>query len=248
MRIAHPQDRIRYVYRRRFGEGADIIALVQALGGSGDFGYFYDGRFGASVGGGVVSQLTDFLGKAPALTASGTARPSYTAATGALTFDGVSNYMASAAAAQFDLSTAQSLVFVGSVPGNSNPRNISVSDASTPTRSLGIEAAASAAAYGGATPVTAVSGVAETTTVRLWVASIDGTNLNIDCPNVARVSTALAAQAAGSCVLTLGGQWAATNLANMTWLSQFRLNRVVTSSDLTAILAWAEKYRGAVHA
>lgn len=95
-------------------------ALVTALGGSANVAALYvtkDGETGAasdtvSHGSGVVEEWGDYLGVAPSIVFSGTARPAWDGALMTLTADGVDDWGETAASAGFDISGAKAIVVV----------------------------------------------------------------------------------------------------------------------------------------
>jgi len=232
------------VDRRRYFQStgpAGLSTFVNAIGVA--LLATYDGRIGVTSSAGVVSNWADARGSVgfgPALTAAGTAQPSYNGSN-KLTFDGVNNVMSTAAAyAGFDVSTPLAFFFIGFSAAAGNFAG--VSDSSSASRILLLQNASGVYAANAGNPHTTVSSVIASDSTELLVVVSSGASAgNIDVPNRARVSSAITMPAAGANFLTLGSYFASgAGKVACTAFACGVLSRVPTAGDLTALAAYAQ--------
>jgi hypothetical protein len=215
--------------------------LVTALS-LGSAGALYDGLVNVTQSGGVISALADARGStgfAPTVqNAAGS--PTYNTTTGAMTFNGTSQYMYTAASAVFDLSGPISFwaVMSGAGAGSFNTFG-GISDTGLSKRLDIISFTGTVyGAYVGPVGNTPASIVSCDSTVRLVIVSNDSAHANVDVPAKTRVSATSALDAAGNNALTWGGYYQEANNPSVV-LAYGVIPRVVTVGDITALKAYA---------
>lgn len=245
-------------------QGSDVGAglpagnsqLIADLGGDAVMLAFYDARNNVGNSGGFADTWDDTrgaVGYGPQIVGAGAERPAY--AGSLLTFDGVDDYMTSAASALFDLSVAKTLIAIGSIDvGAATPEYIaSICDSLGAIRVMAIKTSAVDAldvTYGpssGYVIVPFLDDAAGAITVvaptrRLLLASKDATTglqtRIADSP----VNTGVASgnQAAGNNQLSLGTLFPGAGLAPITLRAVMVMNRAFTPSDYALIRAYAQ--------
>ncbi len=170
------------------------------------------------------------LGLTPA-----TGNATYNATTGLVTLNGVSGTFGSSSSTQFDVSTACSLVIVGTLAGAAWYAAIYGAGL------LGLYGGGSfvAGAADGQTNYANSTLANSDTSIRLFVVSNGAGNVNIDIPNKARVSASQAQSGAGANILTLGSYQASGSPSLSGFLGGGLVKRVLTSTDITAAKAYA---------
>lgn len=235
--------------------GSDEITYLRnnIVGGDAAMLAFYSVQYGVTQASGVVSKWADARGAGygPDLTASGMQQPAWDATNLLITFDGVTNCLASALSALFDLSTAKAVVFVGSVPTDGRYVGGIARGAGSPPwlLLLGHTGAVASAYYGAGALVFNNSVVGVSSTRRVAVASKDAAITgNVDVPNQARVTGNADAAGAGNNTLTIGDLYPGAGSGSATvFRSALVLNHVPsTPSELAAIATWATTYHTAV--
>jgi hypothetical protein len=196
---------------------------------------WYDPLAHVSLVSSKVSAIPEVRNTAGLSLTPNTGNATYNATTGLVTLDGTSGTFSSASSTQFDVSTACSLVIVGTLAGASWYAAI------FGTGLLGL--------YGGGSFVAGAAGsqanyanstlAVSDTSIRLFIVSNGAGNVNIDIPNKARVSATQALSGAGANVLTLGNYQASGSPLLSGFLGGGLVKRVLTSTDITAAKAYA---------
>jgi hypothetical protein len=208
----------------------------------GSAGALYDGLVNVTQSGGVISALADARGStgfAPTVqNAAGS--PTYNTTTGAMTFNGSSQYMYTAASAVFDLSAPISLWAVMSGAGAGSFNTFGGISDTGPSKRLDIISFTGGvyATYVGPAGSETSSIVTCDSTIRLVVISNASSIANIDVPNKTRVSSGSGSISAGNNALTWGGYYQEANNPSVV-LAYGVIPRVVTVGDITALKAYA---------
>lgn len=232
----------------RYGVPTGWPGLIAVLGGNSVVPAFYNGRYNVTASGGVASNWGDVRGAGfgPALTASGTAQPSYDG-TSTLTFDGTDDVMSTGNSSLFVLTGAMSVILIGYYNGAANlALNLAgLTPSSASFASLLEVYAAVTNAYagrgGGSSYGIATTSVADTAggPVRVLAAATDGsTHIYGRVPNQAEASVTVGAQNSGNNSLYVGG--VTTFLGACVVKHVIVLSRHYTTADLANILAFAE--------
>lgn len=199
-----------------------------------------------------VSNWADARGSGfgPALAqATGANQPTYTASTGAVSFNGTSHvlYSSTSGSSLFSLGQPTSFAIIASTSGWTAQNKSFVNLNNTGyTNVLGIGTASGSTAIRAVVQPSAASAAGALTNnqthVRLYVASVGGGNVNLDIPNQARVSVSSAQPATSASVyMTLAGFNTTVGVECVIYAA-IVIARVVTSADLLALLAYGSQY------
>lgn len=260
-RVVMPEYRIRDLLPTGVPLIGDEIAYLRAniVGGDAPMKALYSRLFGITTSSGVVDQWDDARGGGfgPSLLSTGTQRPAWDSVNSLITFDGVDDFLASAASALFDLSGAKTLALIAALPSTTGPAFAAgIANDATASRHMGIRQEAGGAStikgqlnrLGG--NVAADSLVQISATRRLIIVSkTAGPTVRIKVPGQARQSaTDSVSIVAGDNVLSIGGYFQANSPAKPIVCAALVLDREPTSNDDDVLLTWAETYHQAVAA
>lgn len=204
---------------------------------------------------GVVDEWRDYRGNVgfgPAITASATKRPAWDAGAKTVTFDGVDDVLVSPASALFDLSTAKSIVVVGSNAQTIASNYTAAIFNAAITRWFGhyIDTSGTkqyaGTVYNGVAQPVVFSGVATSATRRALFAGWSGSVVSIEVPNQARVTSgSIAAIGAVDGVLSLGG-FTGGGYSPVVARAMLVFDRVLAPADVSFITEWAVANHAAV--
>lgn len=234
----------------------DITTLVNGLGGSAVVPAFYDVRYGITTAGGVASAWNDARGATgfgPQLASTGTNRPGFSSTTLDLTFDGIDDYLTSAASALFALNGAMSLFYVGSVPTLQDHNPCGICESAVAARALlvqGVTITPKIGAFIGAGATTIASAVGTGTTRRLTAISKNAsTTGRVQVASQTAVTGAITTIASSANnQLTVGDYFPASSPMATVARALIVLSGAYTAAQLAAVSAWAQAIHTAVTA
>jgi hypothetical protein len=225
--------------------------IIDRLGGDSSVLAIYHALYGVTTSSGNVTNWADARGSSgfgPTLVGGASHLPTFDTTNNLVSF-AAGQYATTAASSLFDVSVPISLIGVGIFPNAAgSPIFAEISESASEVRHLALFTSSpnsnKFAAETASTFIAALStAVGSTTARRLAVASTDNsTNVNIDVPNQARVSTSITGNtnASGNNQLSLGAFFGAAADANSSGGVNIRMvaviNQVVTAAQLTDLL------------
>ena len=225
-------------------------ALVTALGGDGEVDVFYDVRAGRTVATGI-SQWADWRTGfgIPATQATASKQPALLGSSDAdyeISFDGVDDFLFTAASALFDNSGAATLIYIGTVnhTGGDGRYPLYTGDATTFARVMALKAEGSTQLKNAAKAAAATDSVASSASRRLIILTQNATTgFALEIPNRAKVTNTGTDQVAGNNVLTIGALWT-SGVAHCPAKvrSIIRLKHEITAGEITELKTWAATY------
>jgi len=228
--------------------GAGNTALIGALGGRSAVLAFYDTRVGVTPSGATITAWNDVSGVGtygPAMALSGTA-PGWDSTNLLITCNANTGFLQTATSSLFDLSTAKTLVVVGTAAVGSGAALVDINDGSN-ARGMLITPANTTAFWAEWFPgSTLKSSTVTNSSRRIVFAALSGTTGFVEAPTVAQQTTTITAGASGSNHLRVLPLNSANTNTAISVRAVLVLAGLYTTAQRDTLKNWATTYHSAV--